>query len=512
MKYEIEFTENEHWWGGSALYGTQMPIGKESTYAHDFRESAPNQTMPLFLSDKGRYIWSEEPFSVEVKNGRLLIKGENVELSDGGNCLKDAYLAAMKKHFPFKSKNLPPEFFKTAQYNTWIEHLYNPTQEKVLEYAGAITANGFEPGILIIDEGWHGRYGTWSFDKLKFPNPKEMVDKLHKMGFKVMLWVVPYVCADGEAFARNIPARKDLFIRNRDGEVAIMHWWNGYSAALNLYNPADAEFLDSQLKELVEKYGIDGFKFDGGSYDAYSDKSFINGAPCCGYGAAELNRAWNEFGERYDFHEYKDTFKGGGKAVIQRQSDKLSSWDGNGINALVPNALLQGLIGHPFICPDMVYGGEWRCFEHGAVIDEELFVRSAQCSALFPMMQFSLSPWRVLSKAYLAYVKAAAQLHNGMASEIMRLVHESENSGEPIVRALEYEYPHSGFECVTDEFLLCRNILVAPVTEKGARERTVLFPNGSWQAADGKIYEGKKAYTVPADISTLPWFKKIGGC
>jgi hypothetical protein len=37
---------------------------------------------------------------------------------------------------------------------------------------------------------------------------------------------------------------------------------------------------------------------------------------------------------------------------------------------------------------------------HGSsLIDEELFVRSAQCSALFPMIQFSVAPWRVLRDA-----------------------------------------------------------------------------------------------------------------
>lgn len=508
MRYEIDFLENEHWWGGSTLYGTEMPIGINSTYSHDFRNEAYNQTMPLFLSDKGRYIWSEDPFLAEVKNGKFICEGTEIEVNEAGNSLKEAYIAAMKAHFPFQSKELPKEFFKTAQYNTWIEFLYNPTQEGVLKYAEDIISNGFKPGILIIDEGWHGRYGTWSFDPLKFPDPKAMIDKLHDMGFKVMLWVVPYVTADGEAFARNIPARKDLFIRNKDGDVSIMSWWNGYSAVLNLYNLVDAEFLDSQLRELTDKYGVDGFKFDGGSYDLYSEKSFINGAPDCGYSAAELNRAWNEFGERYTFHEYKDTFKGGGKAVIQRQSDKFSSWDENGINALIPNALLQGLIGHPFICPDMVYGGEWRCFENGAVIDEELFARSAQCSALFPMMQFSLSPWRVLSDEFLKYVKSAAMLHNSLSEEILKLVSESEKSGEPIVRALEYEYPQSGFECVTDEFLLGSDILVAPVVEKAVKERTVLFPKGKWQSEDGAIYDGGE-HKVPADIGTLPWFKKV---
>ena len=51
-------------------------------------------------------------------------------------------------------KTLPREFFKTAQFNTWVEFTYNPTQEGVLKYAHSIIDNGFDPCILIIDKGW----------------------------------------------------------------------------------------------------------------------------------------------------------------------------------------------------------------------------------------------------------------------------------------------------------------------------------------------------------------------
>ena len=59
---------------------------------------------------------------------------------------------------------------------------------------------GYKPGNLIIDEGWQQDYGMWSFDTGKFPNAKAMVDELHNMGFKVMLWVVPYISPDCNAY------------------------------------------------------------------------------------------------------------------------------------------------------------------------------------------------------------------------------------------------------------------------------------------------------------------------
>ncbi len=168
---EIPMLENEYWWGGSTLDGSKQPFGKETSHTSDFRTVCHNQTMPMYLSNKGRVIWSDEPFKVTIENGKFTFDSDEVVLENGGSTLRDAYLYAMRHHFPFSHKKLPEEFFKTAQYNTWMQFTYDPTEEGVLRYAHDIIDHGYKPGILIIDEGWHGRYGVWEFDKLKFPIP-----------------------------------------------------------------------------------------------------------------------------------------------------------------------------------------------------------------------------------------------------------------------------------------------------------------------------------------------------
>ena len=253
-------------------------------------------------------------------------------------------------------------------------------------------------------------------------------------------------------------------MRNQQNDVAIIQWWNGYSAILNLANPSDAKFLDRQLQHLMKAYGVDGFKFDGGTPAAYDSSNVINGRFATSMTPHELNIAWNEFGARYPFHEYKDTYLGGGKNAIQRLRDKGHRWDGDGINQLIPCALTCSLIGHPFVCPDMIGGGEWSYnFLPGFTIDQELFVRMAQCSALFPMMQFSWAPWKALSPENLELCRQAAQLHRQLSGEILALVHEAEDSGEPILRPLEYNDPHRGYAGIIDQFMLGRDLLVAPV-------------------------------------------------
>lgn len=522
MKFTVTFKEGEHFFGGPSVFGTEMPLTAGCTYRRDCRINPRNQFMPLFLSDKGRYIWSTDTFLVWVDGDTLNFEGSGTfELWEDGKTLRDAYLAAMEAHFPFREarvegKKLPRKFFTAAQYNSWMEFTYNPTQKGVLEYAHAIIDNGFEPGILIIDEGWHTRYGQWKFDFHKFPDPKGMIDELHALGFTVMLWVTPLVTADGQEFIMSTrqdfnPENWDkLFLRTKDNKVALVQWWNGYSAILDFRKECDRRYLGDKLDYLMKEYGVDGFKFDGGSYSMYLAGNIQNGEARDDHDTAALNIAWNEFGAAYTYHEYKDTFLGGGKSTIQRLCDRNHRWEDEGINTLLPCAIMQGLIGHPFICPDMIGGGEWT-FSHmpGFQIDEELFIRMAQASALFPMMQFSWAPWRALSSESCKIVRDAAMLHKAMAEDIVALVEDAERTGEPILRSLAYNDPEGGYSKVSDEFMLGTDILVCPIITKGTFEKDIVFPEGTWQDGDGNLYEGRSVQKLPTPLDKLTWFRRV---
>lgn len=206
-----------------------------------------------------------------------------------------------------------------------MEFDYNQSQKGVLEYAHGLVDNGYTPGIFMIDEGWHTRYGLWEFDFAKFPDPKGMIDELHSLGFTVMLWVTPLYTCDGRDFVLAAdPDRaglvgsagdKKYFLRTDDGGVAIVKWWEGFSAILNFCREEDREFLALKLQRLMDDYGVDGFKLDGGIIAMYNPGNIQNGTQTH-TPPDELNIDWNEFGERFEYHEYKDTYKGGGKGEI----------------------------------------------------------------------------------------------------------------------------------------------------------------------------------------------------
>ncbi len=86
----------------------------------------------------------------------------------------------------------------------------------------------------------------------------------------------------------------------------------------------------------------------------------------------------------------------------------------------------------------------------------------------------------------------------------------AEQSGEPILRNLEYNSPNQGYGKITDQFMLGEDILVAPVVTKGTFRRDVVLPVGKWEEQNTKeVYDGEKIVTLDAPLDTLLWFKRV---
>lgn len=498
----IAIEPGEHWWGGVVRDGHMMPF--DSSYSVNmFGDNKGNQIQPLLVSDHGRVIWSEDPIEFATKDGQIVVSsGSAILLNKAGTSLKDAFLFASSTYFPPSGKKPDELLFTSPQYNTWIELIYDQNQADILDYANKIIANGFPPGVIMIDDNWQEDYGKWNFHPGRFDNPKAMIDSLHSMEFKVMMWICPFVSPDCDVY-RDLSS-KGYFLKEPVGnDPLIVRWWNGASAVLDFTNPGAVKWFSSQLQFLSETYGVDGFKLDAGDSYFYNQpsKSFIpNATP------NDHTYSFQQFGLEYPLNEYRSSWKMGGQPLAQRLHDKGHNWDD--LQVLIPQMLLQGLIGYPFSCPDMIGGGDYGSFINLYKVDQELIVRSAQVHALMPMMQFSVAPWRVLDSSKLEAIKKAIEIREYYLPTIMELLETATKTGEPIVRMMEYEFPGLGYEGIKDQFMLGSNILVAPVLEKGAQIRKVVLPKGKWIYKE-KVYKGGKTIIVNVDITDIPVFKKI---
>ena len=54
--------ENEKWWGGYNAIGRQMPFGAEEKRFDLASGTWGNLAVPFFVSNKGRFVYSQKPF------------------------------------------------------------------------------------------------------------------------------------------------------------------------------------------------------------------------------------------------------------------------------------------------------------------------------------------------------------------------------------------------------------------------------------------------------------------
>ncbi len=511
--FETSLLENEVWWGGLSVDGGKMPYDATTRLSRNlWGANKGNQATPFLVSSAGRYVWSEDPVEYTFADGMLKVSRKDAVIHTGkaGNTVRDAFRHASARFFPSNGKIPDPLLFREPQYNTWIELMYDQNEKDILNYAQAIHENGYPSGVLMIDDNWQEDYGDWEFSARRFDNPKAMMEQLHEKGFKVMLWVCPFISSDSDEY--RLLAKQGLMLldpdraktpewKNTQGKVAIIRWWNGASGLLDLSNPKAIDWFQTQLDHLVDTYGVDGFKLDAGDAQFYGDVlSFSPSTP------NDHTTYFAEVGLKYPLNEYRASWKMAGLPLAQRLRDKNHDWAD--LQELIPGMIATGLMGYAYTCPDMIGGGQYTAFLDNPDMDEELIVRSAQVHALMPMMQFSVAPWRVLNTRNNVICRDMARLHSEYGDLFVKLARESSRSGEPIIRSLEYNYPDQPYERIKDQFMIGTELLVAPVVEKGKRSRTVIFPEGNWLGDDGKLVRGPASIEIDVPLERLPFYFK----
>lgn len=503
----IPYSEGESWYGLATDLGPVMPFTPDSV-VYDLRiQDFNNQTSPLLLSSKGRYLWADGPLKVSFTEGGINVEAHRgtPRLSTSADAtLRGAYNDACKAYFPPQGGLPPEEFFSKPIYNTWIELMYDQNQADILKYVHSIVDNGFPPGVLMIDDNWQKDYGDWDFRPDKFPDPKGMIDTLHDLGFKVMVWVCPFVSPDSKE-SRDLNAKGYLVKAPGSDEPAILWWWNGYSTCYDLSNPDAYTHLKNKFVGLQEKYGIDGFKMDAGDPERYLEE---NVAVFDGKSFdTEQTRLWAQLASEFPYNELRACWQMGNRPLVQRLGDKKYSW--TGVSQLVPAMISAALLGHSYSCPDMIGGGEYSSFLNvdEDSFDSDLIVRSCQIHAMMPMMQFSVAPWRILDDKHLNIILDYANLHCELGPYLLEMARKTASDGTPIVRHMAYAFPGEGFEEVNDQYMLGDRYLVAPVMSAD-NSRSVMLPKGNWKDDTGKKFKGGKTYLLKnVPLERIPYFE-----
>jgi len=365
---------------------------------------------------------------------------------------------------------------------------------------------GFTPS------GWNTNNGEFRWNPETFPDPEGMLSELHAMDFKVVVHVV----LEGRRLTGTVgdPCSHPP----GPGETGSGRDWPDRQEVA-CYWPIHKEVLDQ---------GVDGWWPDqGDGLDAESRLARIRMY-------WEGMQRWRP--DHRPFALHRNGYAGMARyAPFLWSGDVYSTWET--LKTHVPVAVNTGLSGIPFWGTDI--GGFVPTPEYTG----ELHVRWFQFGAFCPLFRAHGRTWHLrlpwgwntgeLGHDEVSNYRGGAgnpdlsELHNALVEPILKkylelryrllpylytAVRETHDTGLPIMRALWLHYPRDPVAISRgDEYLWGRDILVAPVVEKGATERGLYLPPGLWHDFwTEEAVSGGREIVRPVDLETIPLYVRAG--
>jgi alpha-glucosidase len=202
-----------------------------------------------------------------------------------------------------------------------------------------------------------------------------------------------------------------------------------------------------------------------------------------------------------------------GFAGIQRYAanwmgDNVSRWDHLGMS--MPMAMGFGISGQPFVGADI--GG------FAGHANAELFLRWMQYGALTPFCRNHSEIGNVDQYAWAwgdvieDLVRQAIGLRYRLLPYLYAAFVQAAESGAPVQRPLVFDYQYDpAVRDVDDQYLLGRDLLVAPVAGSGVTARQVYLPPGRWYDwHTGEAFDGGRFVIAPTPMDRIPVYARGG--
>ncbi|SCX88172.1 alpha-D-xyloside xylohydrolase [Lachnospiraceae bacterium XBB2008] len=421
----------------------------------------------------------------------------------------------------------------------WQCKLRYRTQDEVLEIAHAYEKEGIKIDQIVIDFFHWTVQGDWKFDTKYWPDPKAMVDELHRMGIKVIVSVWPSVDRKSENFGPMM--EQGLLIKTERG-AAQTYDYQGDCVEIDPFNPKTREYVWEICKKNYYDFGIDAFWLDNSEPD-YGVYDFEN-YRYYDMSALECSNMYPQMYSRVFFDPMSRIGDGTVVNLLRcawAGSQKYGNvvWSGDVPSTFeafadqIKCGLNMGIAGIPWWTTDI--GG----FMTDDVNDpdfQQLLLRWYQFavySAVFRMHgdrgPYNIPPlddrdwgggylhtgqpnelWSYGEENY-RIMKKYYDIRIEMHDYIRKLYDEASTNGSPLIRTMFYEFPEDE-KCweLDDQYMFGDRYLVAPIFELGCFKRDVYLPAGKWKlTSDGTVYDGGSTVSVDAPIDYMPVFEKV---
>ncbi|MDQ8201925.1 TIM-barrel domain-containing protein [Pelagicoccus sp. SDUM812003] len=428
-------------------------------------------------------------------------------------------------------------------YGFWQCRERYQTQQELLDTARRFRELGL-PLDNIVQDWFYWPEDSWGdheFDPERYPDPQAMVDTIHQdLNAHLMISVWPKFYTSTENY-KSMNANGWIYPRNV--ELGEKDWVGpGYvSSFYDAFNPEAGKAFWQGISEKLFSLGVDAWWIDATEADIHSNTSVLErklrmNPTSKGSGARVFNA--------YSIHASQSVYEGQRSEkpdqrvfILTRschsgqQRYSATTWSGD-VAASWQDLANQITAGFNFCASGIPY---WTSDIGGFAVEprferpssdadreewRELQLRWFQFGAFCPIFRshgqfpprepFNIAPpGHPVYQSMLRYTKFRYRLLPYIYSLAGAVTHR----GSSIMKPLAFDFPEDERAAhVQDQFLFGDCLMVAPVVEHQARQRSVYLPHGSdwFHLQSNRRFSGGRSVTVEAPLEDLALFARAG--
>ncbi len=400
----------------------------------------------------------------------------------------------------FISLTGPSEMIPLKAFGLWYSQYYNYSQSEALADIARFAEEGYPLDVFGVDTDWRvgGRTG-YELNTSQWPDLEGFFETAHD-DLNLMVFFNDHAQPlTGSMFNDDTAENGDHALnpdeveyRNENlkkyMEMGLDFWWYDRNWPHSIISPFESAGISR------DNFGMYVYQSIMQSQNPDLRPLIMGNAD--GVDSGVFSRASNLTSHRYSIQWTGDTLQT--SASLKQE-----------IQSVVRTGVLNAT---PYLCSDA--GG------HAGQLSDNGYIRWSQYASLSPVFRYhsaggvaDRAPWEYGEKAQdgaLEYVN----MRYRMLPIFYALAHENYETGLPINRRLDINYPGYVESQDDTQYLLGDNILVAPIwdySSSGSDSRSVFIPDGRWiNVFTGESYEGPQTIKVTCDTDTMPIFIRSG--
>jgi len=369
-------------------------------------------------------------------------------------------------------------------------------------------------------------WGSHIFDSIRYPNPKEMIDYIHKNNAHIIISVWPRINQSTDVYDSMSNHGFLLAVQNTYGNKGegIIIQDKSPNAAYDPFNPKARQMFWGFMKKRLFDKGIDGWWMDASEpewgYDFSKAYTFL------GSGQRYLN-AYPLMSKKGIYEGQISTGSSKRPYILTRSSFvgqqrfATTTWSGDigpdwtTFRKVIPSGLNYCITGMPYWTNDI---GGFAVYDFvNSPQYPELLIRWFQYGTFLPIFRVHgcrYTPFWNYDEKTQNILRMYTNLRYRLMPYIYSLGAKVAFNDFTIHRALIMDFPNDkNVYNIQDQFMFGNEFLICPITYPSTKSRIVYLPDtkGGWYNFwTGERYSSKISITANAPINIIPIFVRSG--